>query len=115
MVENKPIAEAESTFLDQQNDLLSLTQQKPDSSHKSPAPPPPTTLMMAITPATALPILLFRIIPGFSSRLTVVLLLAPSVAFISKLQAAGSFFDERESRHFLFMYFGVLILAALLI
>ncbi len=115
MAENKPVAEAEATYLDKEDDLLSLAQQTSDMDSRPVTPTQPTALMMAITSATALPILLFRIIPGFTSRITVILLLVPSVAFMPKPQGPGSLLDGKESRQFLFVYFGVLILAALVI
>lgn len=115
MAENKPVAEAEATYLDKENDLLSLTQPKSDPSLKPSTSTQPTALMIAITSATALPILLFRIIPSFTSRITVVLLLLPSMAFVPKPQAACSLLTGKEPRHFLFVYFGVLMLAALVI
>jgi hypothetical protein len=115
MAENKPIVEAEARYLDVETDLLSLTQQKPDPPPKSPSSSQLTALMMAITSATALPILLFRIRPGFASRLTVILLLVPSVVFMPKAHAPGSLLSPRESRQFLFVYFGVLVFAALVI
>jgi hypothetical protein len=115
MMENKPVAEAEATYLDKKNDLLSLTQQTPASPPNPTSPTQLTALMMAITSATALPIILFRIIPGFSSRITIILLLVPSIAFIPKPEATGSLFNGKESRHFLLVYFGVLVFAALVI
>lgn len=116
MVENKPVADAEAAYLEKQNDLLSLNQPKSDPKTKlTPILTQPTALMMTITSATALPILLFRIIPGFSSRITVILLLLPFVAFIPKLDATASLLNRKESQHFLSVYFGVLVLSALVI
>ena len=115
MAENKPVAEAEAMYLDKEDDLLSLNRQRSDSTVKSATPTQITSLMMVITSATALPILLFRIIPGLTSRITIVLFLVPSIAFMSKPEATGSLINGRESRHFLFVYVGVLTLAALTI
>lgn len=115
MAENKPIAEAEATYLDKENDLLSLTQLKSNTTENPISSNPPTPLMIAIISVTAIPILLFRIIPGLISRITVILLFVSSIACMSKPQAPGSFFNGRESRHFLFVYLGVLVLAALVI
>jgi hypothetical protein len=115
MADNKPVAETEATYLQKEDDLMSLNHQQSTTDAKPTSSTHLTALMMAITSATALPIFLFRIIPGFSSRITVILLLVPSVAFMPKFQATGSFLNGRESRHFLCVYFGVLIFAALVI
>jgi hypothetical protein len=116
MVENKAIAEAEAAYLHKDNDLLNLNQGKADTIARPITPFQPTALMMVITSATALPIVLFRIVPGFTSRLTIILLLVPSVTIVQKGQAAtGSLFSWTECRNFLFVYFGVLTLAALVI
>lgn len=117
MAENKPIVEAEATYLDKENDLLSLNRQTPNSNLTTTSSIHPTALMMTITSATALPILLFRIIPGFTSRISIILLLLPSLACIPKSHTIPSLssFTGRELTHFLFMYFGLLILAALVI
>ncbi|ERF69783.1 hypothetical protein EPUS_07039 [Endocarpon pusillum Z07020] len=114
MTENKPVVDAEATYLDKKNDLLSLVQQKKELNLKF-STPRLAAIMIAITSATALPILLFRIIPAFNSRVTVILLLAPSAAFLAKSQLAGSLMVGTELRRFLLVYFGALILGALII
>ncbi len=116
MAENKPVAEAESTYLHQEKDLLTLTQKiNPSNGHQT-SPTQLTALIMAIvTSATALPILLFRIIPGFSSRITVIVLLVPFITFVPKPPGTELLFTWGESRHFLIVYFGALVFAALVI
>ena len=115
MTENKPVADAEATYLDKENDLLNLVQQQTDPNLHFSTPSRLTAVMIAITSATALPILLFRIIPGCSSRISVILLLVPSAAFLPKPQLAVPLMVGTESRRFLLVYFGALILGALII
>lgn len=115
MEEHKPVAAAETTYLDKENDLLSLVPQPSDSNSESSTPTETTFLPMAVISATALPILLFRIIPSFTSRISVILLLLPSVAFMPQPPNSVLLIDGTNSRHFLCLYFGVLTLAALII
>lgn len=115
MTENKPVIDAEATYLGKTNDLLNLVQQKKDPDLKFSTPSQLAAIMIAITSATALPIFLFRIIPSFTSRITVILLLAPSAAFLAKSQHAGPLMVGMESRRFLLVYFGALILGAVII
>lgn len=115
MIENKPVIDAEATYLDKKNDLLNLVQQNKDPNLNFSTPSQLAAIMIAITSATALPILLFRIIPAFTSRVTVILLLAPSAAFLAKSQLAGPLMIGAESRRFILVYFGALILGAVII
>lgn len=115
MEQKRPVARAESRYLDKENDLLSLTQQPSDPKAASSTPIQPTILLMAIISATALPILLFRLIPSFTSRISLILLLLPFVALIPKHHTTVLLIDGTESRNFQSLYFGVLILAALII
>jgi len=131
MAKHQPVAECEATYLDKANDLLNLNQQRTDNSIQTinttattttTTPTQLTALMMSMTAATALPMLLFRILSGFTSRITVILLLLPSLAFLPmpiltpKPHApVTTLLPGMEPWHFLFVYLGMLILAALVI
>jgi hypothetical protein len=129
MAKHQPVAESETTYLDKANDLLNLNQQRTNNSiqtsstnNSTTTPTQLTALMMSMTAGTALPMLLFRILSGFTSRITVILLLLPSLAFLPmplptpKAHApVTTLLPGMEPWHFLFVYFGMLILAALVI
>lgn len=115
MAEKRPVARAETRYLDKENDLLSLLQQPSNPKAASSTPIQPTILLMAIISATALPILLFRLMPSFTSRITLILLLLPFVALTPTHHTTILLIDGTEARHFQSLYFGVLILAALII
>lgn len=120
MAEHEPVAQAEATYLDRAQDLLTLsvTQQPTPSTHLLPLPSL-TLALITSTTATALPILLFRIVPAFSSRLTVILLLVPSLSFIPRpagIGVEGLWNGQgREARQFWLVYLTVLVFAALVV
>jgi hypothetical protein len=139
MAKHQPVAESEATYLEKAEDLLNLNQHRADNGHlqtnnnkimtmttttTTTTPTQLTALLISMTAATALPMLLFRLLSGFTSRVTVILLLLPSLAFLPlpmsmstpKHQSpAATLLPGMETWHFLFVYFGMLILAALVI
>jgi hypothetical protein len=115
MGEHRPVVELEAAYLHKGNDLLRLDHRKSDASSNSILSGSSTSLMIIIASATALPILLFHLLPGLASRLSVILLLAPSIALVPKCLAAAPLLGENESKQYLFVYFGGLMLAALVV
>jgi hypothetical protein len=132
MAKHQPVAQSEATYLDKANDLLNLNQRRIENSLQTihtttnntttTTPTQLTALMMSMTAATALPMLLFRILSGFTSRITVILLLLPPLAFLpmpiptpKPHSPITTLLPGMEAWHFLFVYFCMLILAALVI
>jgi hypothetical protein len=113
---NAPIVEVETMFLAKEDDLLTLNEQSSNSNVKPPRSAAQlTALMMTVTASTALPVLLFRICPGVASRLSVILLLAPFVAFVQKPPRTELLHDCRDLTHFMYFYLGALVLSALVV
>ncbi|KAJ5287606.1 hypothetical protein N7478_003292 [Penicillium angulare] len=113
MKEHNPIAAAETRFLDDGVDLVSLTPRLAASAAAAP-------VYMAIIIASAallLPLLAFSMIAEFSGRLVVVTVVAGATAAIAANYSAGidALVDSRDGWRCATLYFGFMTFAAMFI
>lgn len=94
----KPVVEGETKFLDMATDLVIMSRQNKSNIANIVLPQVPN-LAVAIAVAILLPILTFLVIPGFVSRMTVVLLVASGVivALIQSGLAGRDLFDRERA------------------
>ncbi|KAJ5722611.1 hypothetical protein N7488_000646 [Penicillium malachiteum] len=113
MKEHNPIVAAETRFLDQGVDLVSLTPRSAASAASAP-------VYMAIIIASGailLPLLAFSMIAEFSGRLVVVTVVGGAAAAIAANYSAGieSLVDSRDGWRCATLYFGFMTVAAMFI
>lgn len=113
MKEHNPIAAAETRFLDQDADLVSLTPRLAASAAAAP-------VYMAIVIASGailLPLLAFSMIAEFSGRLVVVTVVGGAAAAIAANYSAGidTLVDSRDGWRCATLYFGFMTVAAMFI
>ncbi|KAJ5648218.1 hypothetical protein N7490_004590 [Penicillium lividum] len=113
MKTNNPIAAAETRFLDQGVDLVSLTPRMAASAATAPV----YMAIMVASAALLLPLLAFSMIAEFSGRLVVVTVVGGAAAAVAANYSAGidTLVDSRDGWRCATLYFGFMTVAAMFI
>ncbi|KAJ5643697.1 uncharacterized protein N7484_006204 [Penicillium longicatenatum] len=113
MKTHNPIAAAETRFLDQGVDLISLTPRLAASAATAPV----YMAIMVASGALLLPLLAFSMIAEFPGRLVVVTVVGGAAAAIAANYSAGidTLVDSRDGWRCAMIYFGFMTLAAMFI
>ncbi|KAJ5141321.1 uncharacterized protein N7443_010709 [Penicillium atrosanguineum] len=113
MKQHNPIAAAETRFLDQDADLVSLTPRLAASAAAAPA----NMAIVIASGAILFPLLAFSMIAEFSGRLVVVTVVGGAAAAIAANYSAGidTLVDSRDGWRCATIYFGFMTLAAMFI
>ncbi|KAJ6096190.1 hypothetical protein N7486_006936 [Penicillium sp. IBT 16267x] len=113
MKTHNPIAAAETRFLDQGVDLVSLTPRLAASAATAPV----YMAIMVASGALLLPLLAFSMIAEFSGRLVVVTVVGGAAAAIAANYSAGidTLVDSRDGWRCATIYFGFMTIAAMFI
>ncbi|ETI24945.1 hypothetical protein G647_04315 [Cladophialophora carrionii CBS 160.54] len=108
--EHNPLAHLESRFLDDDEDLISLTE--PSDSSGSPAAEPTSDFLpLCVLTMTLLPLLSFKFMTSVLNRLIVLtIVLAAGLGSLEKLDRARA----EQHKQWIFACFGVSLLAAIL-